>query len=95
MQHMVNIQQNIHMKNPITEPVLFPQYVLEAIQQTTKLRNDVSHRIQGEIGMFESAQALRGVYLILKWWNNEKSLIDWSATKEDILVCALERNKCY
>jgi len=93
MQNAIELKKHNIIKQPAEEPILFPQQVLESIQQTTKLRNDVSHRRQSEIGVFEAAKALHGVYLISKWWNNEKSLIDWDSTKEDILIKALERNK--
>lgn len=73
-------------------PILFPARILNGIKNTTKLRNNVSHRSQGRIGRLESAKALQGVYLLSNWWNKEKSLIKWDQSKEEIFLESIERN---
>ena len=89
---MADIEDNIpkHQRSAI-----FPAHVNRCLNDLVQLRNRVSHRIDRlsavrTVNYLEAALAIKSFATIALWWQSTKTLIDYKASKKDVIKKAIE-----
>lgn len=93
-------QQNEITKNMIKKKLskeistsVFPRKIQMNLNELIKYRNAISHKSRIPIGKYEATRTVFCVMALLIWWNNEKQLIEWQDSEEEIISKIIERNK--
>jgi hypothetical protein len=79
-------------KNNSNSYSIFPADIIECMSELLRLRNVISHRSRTSVGRFEATKALYDVTAFTAWWRDEKQLIDWADTADDIIHKIAIRN---
>ncbi len=71
---------------------IFPKTLINNIKEAIRNRNATSHKSTIPIGNYEALRTVYGYITLVMWWNNEKSLIDWKESQEEILKKLIDKN---
>jgi len=71
---------------------IFPSQLRENINELIKNRNAISHRSRVPIGNYEALRSIYCCITLILWWMNEKELIDWQKSQDEILDGVVKRN---
>lgn len=71
---------------------IFPQTLINNIKEAIKNRNATSHRSTIPIGSYDALRTVYCCITLIMWWNNEKRLINWKESQEEILKKLIDRN---
>ncbi len=97
LQYQVD-QENIlkdmikEIKNPKSELSIFPKKIQNNFNDLLRYRNAISHKSKIPIGQFEAVLTFYCTVTLLLWWNEEKKVVDWKLSKEEIIKKIIERN---
>lgn len=96
--------QHIKEQNEITKDIIkkklsqeitssvFPRKIQMNLNELLKYRNAISHKSRIPIDKYEATRTVFCVMTLLIWWNNEKQLIEWQDSEEEIISKIIERN---
>lgn len=73
--------------------LIWPDRVEHAVNELIRYRNAASHKSRIPIGPMECRRAAYAFIVLLRWWLNERTLIDWGRSPEEILRACVERNR--
>ena len=71
---------------------IFPKNIKEDILDLLRYRNAISHKSRIPIGEYETIKSIYCFSCVILWWINEKSIVDWRLSKEDILKQLTSKN---
>ena len=71
---------------------VFPKKIQMNLNELIKYRNAISHKSRIPIAKYEATRTVFCVMALLIWWNNEKQLIEWHDSEEEIINKIIERN---
>ena len=63
-----------------------------AVTELIRYRNAASHKSRIPIGPMECRRAAYSFVVLIRWWLNERSVIDWNASPDEIIRECVERN---
>lgn len=72
---------------------VFPIKIQMNLNELLKYRNAISHKSRIPIGKYEATRTVFCVMTLLIWWNNERKLIEWNSSEEEIINQIIERNR--
>jgi hypothetical protein len=77
---------------------LFPPNVQRCLSELVILRNRVSHRVErvvsvASVGYIDTAIALRDFIVIAKWWESERSQINYRTTRKAMIQETVKRSR--
>lgn len=78
--------------NKTTNYNVFPLKLRDNLDELIKYRNSISHKSRIPIDDFESIKSIYACFSLYRWWKNEKKVIDWSDSKEDIIKKVVDRS---
>lgn len=71
---------------------IYPESVSHAVTELIRYRNAASHKSRIPIGPMECRRAAHSFIVLMSWWLQEKTMIDWSKTADEIVRECAERN---
>ncbi len=63
-----------------------------AVTELIRYRNAASHKSRIPIGPMECRRAAYSFVVLIRWWLNERSVINWNTTPDEIIRACVERN---
>jgi len=92
------IDDNLTITAKTQKIALFPSYVQRCLSELVILRNRVSHRVErgtsvASVGYVDTAVALRDFLVVAKWWENERTSINYKASRKTIIQETVKRSK--
>ena len=71
---------------------IWPGTTNHAVTELIRYRNAASHKSRIPIGPMECRRAAHAFVVLIRWWLNERAVIDWNSTPEEIIRECVERN---
>lgn len=75
-----------------TAASIFPRNIRQNLTELKVNRDATSHKSQLRVGQYEALRSLYCCVTLIKWWQDEKEIIDWQDTLEGIIEKAIARN---
>ncbi|MFM2340639.1 MAG: hypothetical protein RLZZ592_292 [Pseudomonadota bacterium] len=95
----LTIESNKHCLNRIEKigraeqkNLIWTEATNHAVTELIRYRNAASHKSRIPIGPMECTRAAHSFVVLIRWWFNERSRIDWSKSPDEILRECVERN---
>jgi hypothetical protein len=73
--------------------LIFPDFIIDNLDELIKYRNTISHRSRTPIRSYESERCMYNFITSLFWWNEKKNKIDWKKNREEILQDFIKENR--
>jgi hypothetical protein len=72
---------------------VFPTKIQSNFNELLRYRNATSHKSRIPIGSYEAIRSIYCAITMLLWWNEERSMICWTDSKEEIIGKIIQANK--
>jgi len=86
-------EQNRHTEDQIKKAFhpdsrlsIFPKPIRANFNELLRYRNATSHKSRIPIGPYEAIRTIYCAVNLIIWWNEERTKIDWSKSKEEIIT---------